>query len=41
MDVFEHAYTLDYGIKKADYIETFFSAIDWDIAAKRFDGVKR
>lgn len=41
MDVFEHAYMLDYGIKKADYIEIFFSAIDWDIAARRFDAVKR
>jgi Fe-Mn family superoxide dismutase len=29
MDVFEHAYMLDYGIKKADYIEKFFSAINW------------
>lgn len=29
LDVFEHAYTLDYGIKKADYLEAFFGAIDW------------
>ena len=29
MDVFEHAYMLDYGLKKADYIEAFFKAIDW------------
>ncbi len=29
MDVFEHAYMTDYGIKKADYIEAFFKAIDW------------
>jgi len=31
MDVFEHAYLTDYGIKKADYIEAFFKAIDWTI----------
>ncbi len=31
MDVFEHAYMTDYGIKKADYIEAFFKAIDWTI----------
>ena len=31
MDVFEHAYMLDYGLKKADYIEAFFKAIDWTI----------
>jgi len=36
MDVFEHAYMVDYGLKKADYIEAFFKAIDWDIIAKRF-----
>jgi len=31
MDVFEHAYMIDYGLKKADYIEAFFNAIDWTI----------
>ncbi|NJD78081.1 MAG: superoxide dismutase [Candidatus Methanoperedens sp.] len=31
MDVFEHAYMVDYGTKKADYIEAFFKAIDWTI----------
>lgn len=36
LDVFEHAYILDYGIKKADYIEAFFEAIDWDTAQERF-----
>ncbi len=35
LDIFEHAYTLDYGIKKADYIEAFFKAIDWETAEKR------
>lgn len=29
MDVFEHAYMTDYGLKKADYIEAFFKNIDW------------
>lgn len=36
MDVFEHAYMIDYGVKKADYIEAFFKAIDWKAARKRF-----
>lgn len=36
LDVFEHAYTLDYGIKKADYIEAFFKAIDWEEVSRRF-----
>ena len=36
MDVFEHAYMTDYGIKKADYIPVFWKAIDWNIAERRF-----
>lgn len=36
MDVFEHAYMIDYGLKKADYIEAFFKAIDWDVVVKRY-----
>lgn len=36
MDVFEHAYMLDYGIKKAEYIEEFFKVINWGIVLERF-----
>ncbi len=39
MDVFEHAFMIDYGLKRADYIAAFFKAIDWSSAEKRFDGV--
>lgn len=35
LDVFEHAYVLDYGLKKADYIEAFFKAIDWKVTGER------
>lgn len=35
MDVFEHAYMMDYGMKRADYIEAFFKAIDWRTVRKR------
>ena len=35
MDVFEHAFMLDYGLKRADYIEAFFKNIDWNEADKR------
>lgn len=35
MDVFEHAYMLDYGIKRADYIEAFFKAINWKVVENR------
>jgi Fe-Mn family superoxide dismutase len=29
MDVFEHAYMIDYGLKRADYIASFFKNINW------------
>ena len=35
MDVFEHAYMIDYGLKRADYIEAFFNNIDWGAAESR------
>ena len=35
MDVFEHAYMTDYGLKRADYIASFFKNIDWEVVAKR------
>ena len=35
MDVFEHAFMLDYGLKRADYIAAFFNVIDWDVVEKR------
>jgi len=41
MDVFEHAFMVDYGLKRADYIEAFFKAIDWTVVAKRFDAAPR
>ncbi len=35
MDVFEHAFMLDYGLKRADYIEAFFKNIDWNAVESR------
>ncbi len=35
MDVFEHAFMVDYGLKCADYIEAFFKNIDWAAAEAR------
>ncbi len=29
MDVFEHAYMTDYGLKRAEYIEAFFANLNW------------
>jgi Fe-Mn family superoxide dismutase len=36
MDVFEHAFMLDYGLKRADYVEAFFKNIDWNAVEVRF-----
>lgn len=35
MDVFEHAFMLDYGLKRADYISAFMNAIDWKVVEER------
>lgn len=35
MDVFEHAYITDYGIKRADYIGAFMKALDWGVVEER------
>lgn len=36
LDVFEHAFLIDYGTKKADYIEAFMKAVDWSVVEERF-----
>ncbi len=35
MDVFEHAFITDYGLKRADYIEVFFKNINWAVVEGR------
>ena len=35
VDVFEHAFMIDYGLKRADYIEAFFKNINWDVVQAR------
>lgn len=41
MDVFEHAFMLDYGLKRADYIEAFFKNIDWNAGETRLEVIKK
>ena len=36
LDVFEHAFMIDYGLKRADYIEAFFKNVKWEEVEKRF-----
>ena len=36
MDVFEHAFMIDYGLNRADYIQAFVEAIDFSVVETRF-----
>jgi len=35
LDVWEHAFMVDYGLKRADYIAAFFKNINWEVAEAR------
>jgi Fe-Mn family superoxide dismutase len=35
MDVFEHAFMIDYGLNRAGYIESFFKNLKWSVAEAR------
>ncbi len=39
MDVYEHAYTIDYGVKRPPYIDAFMKNIDWSACAARFSRI--
>lgn len=40
LDVFEHAFMLDYGLKRADYVAAFLGAADWGVAAQRYEAAR-
>jgi Fe-Mn family superoxide dismutase len=33
LDVYEHAYFMDYGVDRKSYIDSFFKNLDWDFAS--------
>ncbi len=35
LDVYEHAYMIDFGIKRTPYLNVFWQNIDWDVVEKR------
>lgn len=35
LDVYEHAYMVDYGIDRGKYLDAFMQNIDWEVANKR------
>ncbi|HEX9009153.1 MAG TPA: Fe-Mn family superoxide dismutase [Holophagaceae bacterium] len=37
MDLYEHAYQMDYGAAAGKYVEAFFTNLDWDEVNRRFD----
>ncbi len=39
MDVYEHAYAIDYGVKRPPYIEAFMKNIDWEAAVNRLERI--
>lgn len=41
LDVYEHAYFMDYGTKRKNYIDDWFKNIDWEVPAKIMTEINR
>lgn len=37
LDVFEHAFMIDYGLKRADYLTAFWKNVKWDVVEQRLE----
>ena len=41
LDMYEHAYHMDYGAKAGAYVDAFMEAINWNNAAKLYERLSR
>jgi Fe-Mn family superoxide dismutase len=41
LDVFEHAYYLDYQTNRKAYLEAFYQNLDWNYVEKRYQFAKK
>jgi len=41
LDMYEHAYFLDYGTDKGSYIQNFINGVDWNVVEKRIKQVQK
>jgi superoxide dismutase, Fe-Mn family len=41
LDTYEHAYLIDFGVKRPPYIDAFMNNIDWQVVAKRLSDAQK
>jgi superoxide dismutase, Fe-Mn family len=41
LDVYEHAYMIDYGVDRASYIDAFFKNLDWAAVNERIEDIRK
>jgi Fe-Mn family superoxide dismutase len=37
LDMYEHAYAIDYGAKAGDYVDAYMKVVNWDAASRRYE----